>query len=334
MSKLLLVVITSTLMTITLKAEVGAEAVGNVTARQLVPWNLIEISYEMMEDRPGGRIMLNSGLYGYDPYEARTFIKEPTFEKGIHHVIWDAGADDVKVESYKAEVTVEVAGSVLPVLHGEYCIVDISKGHTATEYPVSHMEVRPAGGWPDKYKTEKIVLRKIDAGQCDGVEVPSCYVGVFELTQKQYQLIMGKESGWSVKGDTMPSMMSGWNSDGVSDVCVRLSAKTGLKFDCPTQTCLKYACLAGKKSLASFQVDLCVIGRFRENGGTQCAVGSYLPNVWGLYDTVGNAEEWCIVREGSPYAFGGSCYDKALSVSVSKTTFPNNAGLRLVASCE
>ena len=308
--------------------------VRNVTARQLIPWNLIEISYEMTDDRPGGMISL---IYGSSTYEAKTFIKQPTFEKGVHHVIWDAGADQRKVASDTAKFKVEVSEPVMPVVPGEYCVVDISKGDLVNEYPVSYTEARPAGGWTDEYKTSKIVLRKIEAGlSSSGVSVPSCYIGVFELTQKQYELIMGENprTPKNVKGDTIPCSVDYYD---VSRICTKLSAKTGLTFTLPTSSVCQYACCAGVATAyyngGESHVDMRVIGRFSENGSAPCPVGSYLPNAWGLYDMLGNIDEWYDQSfTADKYAYGGRWDSSASYCRSSKTQWRSDAGVRLFVS--
>lgn len=307
--------------------------VTNVSARQLVPWNLIEISYEMTDDRPGGMISLISGT---TTYEAKTFVKQPTFEKGMHHVIWDAGADQRRVASDTAKFKVEVSEPVMPVVPGEYCVVDISKGDLVNEYSVSYTEARPAGGWTDEYKTSKIVLRKIEAGLSSGVSVPSCYIGVFELTQKQYELIMGENpiTPKNVKGDTIPCTVNYYD---VSKICTKLSAKTGLTFASPTSLVWKYACRAGVSTAyyngGESHVDMRVIGRFSENGSAPCPVGSYLPNAWGLYDMLGNIDEW--YDQSSPYkqyAYGGRWDSSAADCKSSESRYRSSAGVRLIVS--
>lgn len=291
--------------------------VRNVTARQLRPWGLVEVSYEMTDDRPGGRISVLG-------HQAKTFIRKPTYETGEHHVIWDAHADGVKMASDAARFTVEVAEPVMPLTAGEYCVIDLSRGTSAVEYPVSYMGACPAEGWSDEYKTTKLVLRRVEpgsfmmGGSCEVTLTKPYYIGVFELTQKQYELIMGTVNlnDSSLKGDMRPMLLSDYTTIrgsgeplgaiSVSSVMGKLHARTNLDFDLPTEAQWEYACRAGTETAynnnGSSSVDLMVIGRFAGNawegvGGYAAGfttVGSYLPNAWGLYDMSGNVSENCL----------------------------------------
>ena len=43
-----------------------------------------------------------------------------------------------------------------------YLVIDLSHGMKAKEYPVTTLADVPKGGWTDEYKTDKLVLRKIE----------------------------------------------------------------------------------------------------------------------------------------------------------------------------
>ena len=56
-----------------------------------------------------------------------------------------------------------------------YCVIDISKD-VDEAFPIQWLSDAPEYGWTDEYKTEKIVLRRIDPGQFDMTEESCCWL--------------------------------------------------------------------------------------------------------------------------------------------------------------
>ncbi len=225
---------------------------------------------------------------------------------------------------------------------GLYCVIDLSAGPNASKYPVSYLAAEPKGGWTDEYKTTKLVLRRIEpgkfkmGGEYEVTLTKPFYCGVFEVTQKQYELVTGGNPS-ERKGETRPVEKVSWNAirgdsatyNWPSSVNVdsstfigKIQARTGLKFDLPTEAQWEYACRAGTTSKynsgGDTEADLRKLGRFLFNqaertgkesdaafakhepdgkgGCSEChtVVGSYLPNAWGFCDMHGNVWEWCL----------------------------------------
>ena len=221
----------------------------------------------------------------------------------------------------------------LEVYYPLYMVVDLSNGSSASSYPVSYYIREPSAGFnTDVYKTTKLVLRRIEPGtfKMGGSNTVTLskafYIGIFEMTQKQYKQVTGKDSGgWifrgqvSYTGDKRPvcssnaqySVIRGntnWpvsSAVGANSFMGRMQTRTGLKFDLPTEAQWEYACRAGTTSKfnngGNTQEDLNLVGRnyrneFDGKGGYELTttVGSYLPNNWGLYDMHGNVSERCL----------------------------------------
>ena len=223
-----------------------------------------------------------------------------------------------------------------------YMVIDLSGGPSAESYPISYLNEVPEGGWTEEHKTTKLVLSKINAGKFtmgspddelgrDDDEVQHevtltkpFFAGVFEVTQKQYELITGNNPA-NYQGDARPvecvsynkirgkEKGAGWPDNNEVDedsFFGILRAKTGLEFDLPTEAQWEYACRAGtttalnsgKNLSEKFECDeMAEVGRYYYNqedgkGGysEHTTVGSYLPNAWGLYDMHGNVYEWCL----------------------------------------
>jgi formylglycine-generating enzyme required for sulfatase activity len=120
------------------------------------------------------------------------------------------------------------------------------------------------------------------------------YMGVTEVTQAQYEAVMGTNPG-EFKGPTNPVERVSWQD--AYDFCRKLSEKTLQSVRLPTETEWEYACRAGTQTRFSFGDSNSVLGDYAwygaNSGDTTHPVGQKKPNVWGLYDTHGNVAEWC-----------------------------------------
>ena len=332
--------------------------VTNVSFRQRYPWNgLVDIdctvecvdpttnitlSVSARDEAAGKSLAVRSIWLQSD--ETHTNVLSVT--AGTYRLVWDAGRDN---PGFVGESVVVAVQGGLVGTSGLYMVIDLSGGSDAAFYPVSYLNDVPQGGWTDEYKTTKLVMRRIPAGTfimgCETTEVgftgdeamphevtisKPFYIGSFEVTQKQYELVTGNNPSL-YKGDARPVECVSWNVirgnsttynwPATSEVDTAsfmgiLRMKTGISsFDLPTEAQWEYACRAGTttalnsgRNLVSSYNDSAMdeVGRYGYNSGchgssdgkgdcvNHTVVGLYLPNAWGLYDMHGNVSEWCL----------------------------------------
>jgi formylglycine-generating enzyme required for sulfatase activity len=225
----------------------------------------------------------------------------------------------------------------------DYMVVDLDNdvtGDTSGLHPnLAYYTCEEAlPGWPatsNDYRRTKLVMRRIKA---HGVEwsmgsptdeadrsssreplhlvtlTNDYWIGIYELTQKQYSYITQNKCAWkdladadmrpansnsvnSLRGN--PANGYAWPENGhtVDGSLAGFRTKTGIDFDLPTEAQWEYAARAGssRERYYSGITNLDEIAWHADNsGGEPQIVGRKKPNAWGLYDTIGNIGEMCI----------------------------------------
>jgi serine/threonine protein kinase/formylglycine-generating enzyme required for sulfatase activity len=115
------------------------------------------------------------------------------------------------------------------------------------------------------------------------------YMGKFEVTQEQWQSLMGNNPS-QVKGAKLPVTNVSWEE--CQEFIKELNEKTKGGYRLPTEAEWEYACRAGTMKAYSFGNNI-IKSDANIAGSSTKVVGSYKPNAFGIYDMHGNVCEWC-----------------------------------------
>ena len=118
------------------------------------------------------------------------------------------------------------------------------------------------------------------------------YMGKYEVTQEQWEKVMGNNPS-QVKGAKLPVTNASWEN--CQEFIKRLNANTSGGYRLPTEAEWEYACRAGTTTSYSFgdRLTKAIANYASGPQGRTKAVGSYNPNAVGLHDMHGNVWEWC-----------------------------------------
>ncbi len=117
------------------------------------------------------------------------------------------------------------------------------------------------------------------------------WMGKCQVTQVQWQTIMGKNPSKFQNGGTYPVEQVSWND--VQKFIVKLNKQSGKAYRLPTEAEWEYACRADKDR--KYDLDA-VAWYYKNSGGSTHPVGEKPANPFGLHDMLGNVWEWCADR--------------------------------------
>ena len=285
-------------------------------------------------------------------------------ETGRYTVTWTLPAG---VKDAASTISAAVYASDVPT-GDDYMIIDLTSGVITWEGMIGTGAAGQAASNAryntDAYKETKLVLRKVpkwseassmpnyastlssfdgyptghpdQIGAANGranspnkwVTTKDYYIGVFPVTQSQYELLYGSNPSGRKDHSASSGMLSyndivahrpvetvSWNdlrgegtapnatlptvdAPNTGTFLQRLNYITGneFKFDLPTEAMYEIALRAGSTNVYywgdSPNTDYMVCSD--NSGGRTVAVGSRLPNNWGLFEMTGNTYDWCL----------------------------------------
>ncbi|WP_233085017.1 formylglycine-generating enzyme family protein [Methanococcoides orientis] len=140
------------------------------------------------------------------------------------------------------------------------------------------------------------------------------YLGKYEVTQKQWAMVMGNNPSYVV-GNNRPVEGISW--DDAQEFVKKLNSLEGTdKYRLPSEAEWEYACRAGTNTKYYFGDDEADLHKYAWYSGDIYSVGHLNPNSWGLYDMHGNVyefvqDEWHSGYEGAPEV--GTAWDEGIS---------------------
>lgn len=272
-----------------------SKSFSTVTTNQIQDFAAIQKYTLTMAVSPTGGGTTNPAV-GTHTYEEGTVVSvTATPATGYRFVSWMGNVADAN----SATTTVTISSDQTVTANFEK--ISFS-GITLASIPGGTFQMGSDSGYSDEKPVHTVTVSGFD-------------MSIYEITQEQYQSVMGTNpsSSYGV-GDTYPVYYVSW-WDAIK-FCNALSANKGLDkcynestgacdftkngYRLPTEAEWEYACRAGTTTAyytGDSEIDLARAGWYWANWGQANnkahVVGEKEPNSFGLYDMHGNVWEWC-----------------------------------------
>jgi formylglycine-generating enzyme required for sulfatase activity len=247
--------------------------------------------YPALNWLPGVNLCAQTGLFDLTPYEVLNMtlpVGTYTFYFALDDPDWAATGPWWVLDS------VEV--NVVPPTYTN------SLGQTFNLLPAGTFTMGSPSGEPGSWVDER--------PQHEVTLTQSFYMQTTEVTQAQWEAVMGSNPSYFDDCPTCPVELVSWND--VQEFIIAMNARGEGTYGLPTEAQWEYAARAGSTTAfyngaitelnCGYDPNLDVIGWYCYNSGSKThPVAGKAPNAWGLYDMSGNVWEWCSDWYASDY---------------------------------
>jgi formylglycine-generating enzyme required for sulfatase activity len=202
---------------------------------------------------------------------------------------------------------------LLPAHASEVHAADAARPMPGAKWTVPELELAlvpiPAGSFTMGSPADERGRQANEGPQTQVTISKPFWLGATEVTQQQWETLMGSNPSHHKKGAQYPVEMVSWIQ--AVEFCAKLTEREraagripeGYAYALPTEAQWEYACRAGTTGPHHGKIDD-VAWHFKATEGENTKpVGQKQPNAWGLFDLHGNVWEWCADWFG-PYSGG------------------------------